>query len=272
MTASARNRRGSRPPVPIERISPPDADTFREKYVRTSRPVVLRELARDWVATREWTPETLRRRFGDRLVQVAAIAGRRGVNDPRMGVAYRAIRLSEYIDRLVSPAEPEFSLAMPVETHIPELLDDLPRLNYCSRARWFRHRLWLTPDGVASPLHRDPPENLYVQIVGRKRFVLYSRDATRCMYSHSLWSRTPNYSAVDPERPDPDRFPRFAAAVGYEAELLPGDVLYLPSFWWHYGRAEGTSLSVNIWWADLRPLLLMILAAQAYLKLRQFKL
>jgi hypothetical protein len=37
---------------------------------------------------------------------------------------------------------------------------------------------------------------------------------------------------VDIERPGPE-FPLFTAATRYTAELEPGDVLFIPAFWFH---------------------------------------
>ena len=55
---------------------------------------------------------------------------------------------------------------------------------------------------------------------------------------------------VDFETPDLERFPALARARGLETTLEPGDVLWLPSFYWHYVRQldEGSpNLSVNCW-------------------------
>jgi len=60
--------------------------------------------------------------------------------------------------------------------------------------------------------------------------------------------------------PDLERFPAAARARGLSADLLPGDVLWLPRFWWHFvaqagpqegrpqqGRPPGENLSLNFW-------------------------
>jgi len=41
---------------------------------------------------------------------------------------------------------------------------------------------------------------------------------------------------VDPINPDMDRYPEFANVRSLEVTLGPGDVLYLPSLWFHHVR------------------------------------
>ena len=42
--------------------------------------------------------------------------------------------------------------------------------------------------------------------------------------------------AVDPLNPDTDRYPEFANVCPLEVTVGPGDVLYLPSLWFHHVR------------------------------------
>jgi len=52
---------------------------------------------------------------------------------------------------------------------------------------------------------------------------------------------------VDFENPDLDKFPRFGNVTAYTITLSPGDVLYLPPFWYHRVIAEDVSISVSMW-------------------------
>lgn len=42
-------------------------------------------------------------------------------------------------------------------------------------------------------------------------------------------------SQVDFDNPDYERFPNFQNVVGYETVVGPGDVLYIPMYWWGRG-------------------------------------
>jgi hypothetical protein len=68
------------------------------------------------------------------------------------------------------------------------------------------------------------------------------------VHRHSVFSGVPNYSPIDAEAPDLERYPRFRGAPLMSAELEPGDLLYIPSFWWHQAHSVDMSVSVNLWW------------------------
>src|SRR6185369_14845378 len=70
------------------------------------------------------------------------------------------------------------------------------------------------------------------------------------LYSNSFRSALPNFSQVDPENPDYDRFPLCRDVAPVEVLLGPGDALYLPSRWWHHVRSLEVSTSFNFWFAD----------------------
>ena len=60
-------------------------------------------------------------------------------------------------------------------------------------------------------------------------------------------------SPVDIQDPDLERFPRFAEAKRLHCSLGPGDVLFMPAFWWHEVQShpdpvERRNLAVNFWW------------------------
>ena len=57
-----------------------------------------------------------------------------------------------------------------------------------------------------------------------------------------LWS-----SPIDPQQPDLDKFPRFKEISGLEAKLQPGDILFIPAFWWHQARTITTAINLNRW-------------------------
>jgi jumonji domain-containing protein 7 len=56
---------------------------------------------------------------------------------------------------------------------------------------------------------------------------------------------------IDPLAPDFDQFPRFRYARPLQVTLRPGDLLYLPSLWFHHVRqtrgsdSEGLAIAVN---------------------------
>ena len=223
--------------------------------------MILDGLSDDWPARSNWSLAGLRERFADRHISVIKTEHGRLCTDVKTGVAFQTMRFGDYIDVLEHGERPDCYLVEPGSNWIPELGDDVRVPEYCREAPWRNTRFWLSAANTSAPLHRDLAENLFFQVVGRKRFFLYPPSATPWLYSNPLRSALPNYSRFDPEMPDYDRFPLGREMAPIEVILQAGDALYLPSRWWHQVRSLDISASFNFWWAD-GALALIVRAAE----------
>jgi Cupin-like domain len=52
---------------------------------------------------------------------------------------------------------------------------------------------------------------------------------------------------LHPDAPDVDRFPLYRGLEPIEVELQGGEMLFLPSFWWHQVHSVTTEIGVNSW-------------------------
>jgi len=95
--------------------------------------------------------------------------------------------------------------------------------------------IWVSTPGLRTHTHFDSDHNMFIQLLGKKRFVLWAPNQTQKMCPfprlHPLWHK----SRADFEQPDTTLL---ACATYGETEALavdvgPGDVLYVPPFWWH---------------------------------------
>ena len=71
---------------------------------------------------------------------------------------------------------------------------------------------------------------------GRKRVLLFPPSESFNVYAYPTDHIMDNFAMVDVERPDLKRFPAFRRAKPLETTLEPGDVLWMPSYYWHYVR------------------------------------
>lgn len=67
------------------------------------------------------------------------------------------------------------------------------------------------------------------------------------MYPFPLHHPHDRQSQVDLDNPDLTKFPKFKDAKGVEGIVNPGDVLYLPPYWWHHVISIDQTVSVNFW-------------------------
>lgn len=113
-------------------------------------------------------------------------------------------------------------------------------------------RLWIG-NAAKVATHNDPVDNIAVAATGRRRFTLFPPEAEANLYmgpAHPTPAGTP-VSMVHVTAPDLDRFPLFESALesAQQAELAPGDAIFIPKNWFHHVEAlERFNVLVNFWW------------------------
>jgi hypothetical protein len=127
----------------------------------------------------------------------------------------------------------------------------------------WRPMLWLSHPGVVAQTHYDTQHNVFVQLQGTKRFLLfppgtelYSYPNIHRSYRQSQWHLEMNSSSPVQipgdgasslaTRTQAERFPLINTkkVTALEVMLHPGDVLYIPPYWQH--RVESLSLSLSL--------------------------
>lgn len=113
-------------------------------------------------------------------------------------------------------------------------------------------RLWIG-NAVTVAAHYDPSENIACVLAGRRRFTLFPPEQIANLYIGPL-DHTPAGASISmvKDATDHHRFPRYrlAQAAALEAELGPGDAIYIPYLWWHQVESLGPlNLLANYWWA-----------------------
>lgn len=105
--------------------------------------------------------------------------------------------------------------------------------------------------GNVTPVHYDEQENFFAQIYGQKRFMLFHPDQFENLYPYPVYHPHDRQSQVDLDCIDYERFPNARNLSGYEGLVGPGDVLYIPMYWWHEVESladGGETISVNFWY------------------------
>lgn len=211
-------------------------EEFRARYRDLARPLVLRGIAR-WVSN--WSFERLRRDYGDTSVRASY-----GVAVDALDPEYRQATLSEIIDSVQSGG-PKYLVLNHFATVFPAIGEDFERHGcfnrYFSDARLTYKYLWLNRPGHRSTFHQDGSfDNLNFMVAGRKRFALIAPSHWPSVYSVAF-----TRSHLNPFEPDYQKYPKFRDVVSFHAELGPGDVLYIPRYWWHNAYAVEPTINMN---------------------------
>jgi hypothetical protein len=239
---------------------------FVREVVEPCRPVVLRGLVSDWPIVRaaQRSPQALRDLLApfdigggvEAFYGQPAIAGKYYYAEDLSGFNFerRRMRFGEALEAIVAGlqrpgSESVYVGSVPANEFLPGYAaqNPMPLL-----AATIGPRLWL---GHASNVsaHYDALDNLACVIAGRRRFTLYAPELIDRLYvgpiDHTMAGQPVSLAASS--APDAQRFPLFEQVRdrALNAELQPGDALYVPKLWWHQIEATAPFNGlVNYWW------------------------
>jgi len=103
--------------------------------------------------------------------------------------------------------------------------------------------IWMGHKEVTATLHFDKSHNFFVQLHGTKRFLLFAPSEWPSFYLYPSIHPKYHQTQVNWEHLNLDKFPKFPNAKGYEAILQPGDLMYIPPYWFH--RVESQTFCIS---------------------------
>ncbi|XP_022104468.1 lysine-specific demethylase 8-like isoform X2 [Acanthaster planci] len=236
--------------VEIPRVTDLTADTFNAEYFRRGTPVIITDVASHWQAA-SWTLQSLKERAGHNK---AFIRQNTSKQNYKIGKAYtiRESTLGEYISDLEEDnrrARNSYLAVQNIKSTFPELEADVPIPDYIGKIHMGPY-LWIAVKGHYEYCHFDPDDGLLVVLTGRKKIRLYGCNPMP-LYPNPLGSKGRTIQAqVNCDDPDLEQHPAFVAATCHQGELGPGEMLYIPSFWWHQVTSVEMSISINYFFGD----------------------
>jgi Cupin-like domain len=234
----------------VPRVERPSRREFEERFLFPQRPVIISGAMEGWPARERWTNDYLTEKVGARTVRPWK-PKKRLTDTPPM-------RFAEYIDLLAGAAISDGQLyagLLPIRTALPELWPDVRFPPFVDEDKYRQVNFWFGPGNNFTPLHYDAANNFLAQIRGRKQVILCPpREIARLYpfpfsYADNPYSYAANHqSQVNVLSPDLTRFPGWADADRAVLELGPGDMLFMPVYWWHAVWGIDQNMSINYWW------------------------
>ena len=228
-------RAGTSAPTTLE--SEPETDSADAALIldtlRARRPLCVRG-GLTWPAC-TWTLEELAARYGD----ASLLSNADG----------RTLSLRAFIDSLKAASVYSNDSAAPYTDGclLPSALEPLFPFPYFQRIAFSGAQIWAgarRDDVLVTRLHCDIATSFLAQVYGRKRVRLFSpveRDRLYAMPAFNFYQPC----LVDVARPDFARFPEFAQARYVDVVIGPGDLLIVPTGWYHCVWALDDVLSVS---------------------------
>ncbi|KAH6606315.1 phospholipase [Trichoderma cornu-damae] len=241
------------------------------RYVARNTPFVIRGGASHWRATQKWNAAYLKSALEGQFVNVA-VTPFGNADAPTFSPQHGATVIAKpheevqqfgdffsYVTR--QETDPEFPTDSEVryaQTREMQTLS-LGMPVYCVVTYWLMEsalgkapdaiNLWIGNSRSTTAMHKDNFENIFVQIVGRKHFVLLPPLLHACVNESLLLpatyirqddgfslrldpvSRLVPLATWDPDDPVRNSTPMSHLAKPLRVTLDPGDMLYLPAMW-----------------------------------------
>jgi jumonji domain-containing protein 7 len=274
------------------------------RYVARNRPFVVRKGAVSWPSHKKWNAAYLESIIGSFPVNVAITP---------LGNADSILHLPDSRALFVKPFEAalpfstaqsnirnqELAQTWDDSTYYLQTQNDNLRGEYATLFKdvpasisWARIALENDPDAInfwlgnsasTTALHKDNYENVYVQVLGKKHFVLLPPVEAPCVNERAVLAATYAHDGLpgatlhkkedmlvmidgaevgeeayvpfatwDPDRPEEHTTPFSQYSQPLRVTLEEGDMLYLPALWYHKVsqscNAEGLCCAVNYWY------------------------
>ena len=208
-----------------------DAATFLRDYVRWSRPVIMRGCNSSHQAHTRWQNASYLRTVASELKD----HGGQPEANPTLGgwlASEHTAYFNTHLDDVGRDARPS---TLKADLHFPP-----PLLGNVNAMLYHELTFWLNNGGHQSRLHVDGHDALFLQVEGRKEFVMVDP-----MDSHKLYMDFPrddtggiNFgkfgeSPINVRAVDLCAFPQAKYARISKLTLNAGDALYIPPMWWH---------------------------------------
>jgi hypothetical protein len=222
----------------IDVVDTISGEDFKINYYDKNKPLIIKDLAKEWPAFTKWNWDYFKHLVGDKKV---------GLYNNVKSDAYTPINTAddyktfgEYIDMISAGPAAWRIFLFNIFEHAPELTKDFTWPVHVMKG-FVKKFPMLFVGGETSITHMhfdiDLSHILHTQFIGRKRVLLFPYQERHKLYrkpfevlsladfsNYSLQNGNPNY----------DEFPALKLAKGYEVIMEHGDTLFMPAGYWHH--------------------------------------
>ncbi|XP_055641980.1 bifunctional peptidase and (3S)-lysyl hydroxylase Jmjd7 isoform X2 [Toxorhynchites rutilus septentrionalis] len=250
----------------------PNALEFMRNNVAKNLPLVIREATNCWPAVDKWNSKYFRDTLAKKEVTVAITPN--GYAD---GLAMHEkeeyfvlpletqMRMGDFLDALDRKDENVMYIQRQnsnLTEDFQELWQDVEveRLNFATEA--FNKdpdavNFWMGDERAITSSYKDfiliPPVDLHNVPRSQYPMGIYMQEDDGNMIIEPILDeigkpRLIEWVSIDPLKPDTAKYPQYANATVYEVRVNAGDMLYLPSLWYHHVRQSHKCIAINFWY------------------------
>lgn len=224
---------------PVDVVDEISAHDFRENYYYPMRPLVIRNLAKNWPAYHRWNWDYFKSLVGNQKVALYNNIKSDAYTPINTADDYKTF--GEYIDMIKQGPAAWRIFLFNIFDHAPELINDFTWPEELMKGFVKKYPMLFT-GGQTSITHMhfdiDVSHILHTQFAGRKRVLLFPNEEKDKLYRKpfEVLSLADFSNYYDPEKSkvDYNQFPALQNAKGFDLTLEHGDTLFMPAGYWHH--------------------------------------
>ena len=214
-------------------------DDFKQNYYQAQKPLIIKNLAKQWPAYKKWNWDYFKQLVGTHKV---------GLYNNVKSDAYTPINTAddyktfgEYIDMIKAGPAGWRIFLFNIFDHAPDLINDFTWPEDLMKGYVKKYPMLFT-GGQTSITHMhfdiDVSHILHTQFMGKKRVLLFPNQEQHKLYRKPFEVLSmvdfSNYYDAENSKVDYEKFPALKEANGYEVILDHGDTLFMPAGFWHH--------------------------------------
>ncbi len=220
---------------PVDTVHSISSADFKQQYYKAMKPLVIKDLAKQWPAYQKWNWDFFIDVVGKKEV---------GVYNNIKSDAYTPINTADaymkFGDYLTKVKEGPLDLRIflfNIFQHAPQVVSDFTWPENLMKGFVKKYpMLFVGGQGSVTHMHFDIDMShiLHTQFIGRKRVLLFPFEEQYRLY-RKPWEvlSLANYANYS-QGFDYKNFPAVQLAKGYEVILEHGDTLFMPAGYWHH--------------------------------------
>lgn len=231
--------------TPIDVVQDISKEDFERNYLKTRRPLIIKNMSKSWPAHEKWTLDYMKSVVGDKTVPLYDSSKA----DPSKPINASAaeMKFADYVDLIKNtPTDLRIFLFDPIK-QAPKLLEDY-RAPKDLMAGFLDNypNMFFGGKGSVTFLHYDIDlaHIFHTHFGGRKHVILFENKWKERLYQ--IPYATYALEDYDVEKPDFNRFPALKGVKGIEAFLEHGDTLFMPTGYWHWMKYLDGSFSISL--------------------------
>jgi len=220
-------------------------EDFEKNYLNARRPLVIKNMAKNWPAYEKWSMDYMKTVVGDKLVPLYD-SSKADPSKP-INAAATEMKFADYIDLIkTTPTDLRIFLFDPIK-QAPKLLNDyIAPKDLMGGFLDSYPNMFFGGKGSVTFLHYDidMAHIFHTHFNGRKHVILFENKWKERLYQ--IPYATYALEDYDIENPDFDKFPALKGVKGIEAYLEHGDTLFMPTGYWHWMKYLDGSFSISL--------------------------